>query len=123
MGGHIGHSNSSRNKVQRCSKSDEIPIQILILTSGSGREGEREREIGEYEWPPRSQIAHSANIAGEEKEKEKEKEGEAAAAADAVVAAAVAGNGATPAATMMQGSGIRQIVFAFALKERTKVGL
>ena len=83
---------------------------------------EREREIGEYEWPPRSQIAHSANIAGEEKEKEKEKEkeGEAAAAADAVVAAAVAGNGATPAATMMQGSGIRQIVFAFALKERTK---
>ena len=65
--------------------------------------------------PVPSQIAHSANIAGEEKEKEKE--GEAAAAADAVVAAAVAGNGATPAATMMQGSGIRQI-FAFALKER-----
>ena len=116
-----GLSNSSRNKFQRCSKSEEIPIQILILTSGSGREGEREREIGDYEWPPRSQIAHSANIAGEEKEKEKE--GEAAAAADAVVAAAVAGNGATPAATMMQGSGIRQIVFAFALKERTKVGL
>ena len=42
-----------------------------------------------------SQIAHSANIAGEEKEKEKEGEAE--------VVSAVAGNGAAPAATPMQG--------------------
>ena len=40
-----------------------------------------------------SQIAHSANIAGEEKEKEGEAE----------VVSAVAGNGAAPAATPMQG--------------------
>ena len=44
---------------------------------------------------PASQIAHSSNIVGEEKEKEKEGEAE--------VVSAVAGNGAAPAATPMQG--------------------
>ena len=72
---------------------------FFILTSGSGR------LRGIYEWAP-SQIAHSANIAGEEKEGD---------AADAVAASAVAGNGTTAAATMMQGSGIRQ-KSAFAQK-------
>ena len=85
---------------------DEILIQILILTSGDERDRERERE--EYEWLPcflpLSQIAHSANIAGEEKEKEREAE-----AVSSATAAAMAGNGAPATAgvaTLTQGSRI-----------------